>query len=154
MTHDEALTVTEMVINSWPEGRVWTAEQITAYANGIHNLDAELAVHAVNLAQKSQDRRPSVHELRGYYQAVRTTREASSAPAASRYEKPEKLEPWVKRWAAARFFYDRFGRERDLRRFPEQHQYVDTTTEEMPADEWLEESQHLTDAEIRKAVIR
>lgn len=53
---------------------------------------------------------------------------------------------WIKRWCAARWLHAQFGKEQDMRPFPEQKPYVDPGTDEwMPPDAWLEEAEQITD---------
>ena len=58
---------------------------------------------------------------------------------------------YVKRWIASRFLYYRFNREQDLRPFREHEDQVDQTDgpiEWMPDDEWLTESERVSDKEV------
>lgn len=55
---------------------------------------------------------------------------------------------WVKRWVCATMLYERFGKDRDDRRFPEMGSYADVTLEAMPDDAWVEEAGQLSDAEV------
>ncbi len=71
MNHEEALTVTQMVVTSWPSTKVWTAEEMTAYANGLQRYDAEACTRAVAAAQQKLMYRPSVAELREFYDIER-----------------------------------------------------------------------------------
>jgi len=109
MTYEEALTVTEFVVNCWPDGRYWTPEQIAAYAKGIQNLDAELATRAVERAQKTMDHRPKVNELISICRSLAVN--AVVEPPAS--GKPSKMPLWIKEWICARYLYASFGRTQD-----------------------------------------
>lgn len=65
-----------------------------------------------------------------------------------------KIPFWVRRWVAARFLYDRFGRPRDLRIFPEQADYSDPLAEQMPETEWMKEAAHISEKDVWSAVGR
>lgn len=61
---------------------------------------------------------------------------------------------FVRRWVAARFLYERFGKKQDLRWFEEQRQYVDAREEKMPDDAWLEEAKRISEKDVWAAVGR
>lgn len=148
MNHEEALTVTQMVITSWPSSKVWTAEEMTAYATGLQRYDAEYATKAVAAAQQKLMYRPSVAELREFYDLERAkTRARAETPVTERPRK-DKVPLWVRRWVAARYLYAQFGKAQDMRRFPEQQDKHSPDMEMMPPTEWLDEAEHVTEAQV------
>lgn len=148
MNYADAFDVTEMVLRSWPGGRVWTAEEMEAYAKGLMWMDAEIATHAVAAAQQKVPHRPHVAELREFYDLERAKRRATIERTPEPPPRKEKVPLWVRRWVAARYLYKRFGKDQDLRSFPEQQQFMDPYAEVMPADAWLAEAEHVTDAQV------
>ena len=141
MTYEEALTVTEFVVNCWPDGRFWTPEQIAAYAKGIQNLDGALATRAVERAQKTMDHRPKVNELISICRSLAVN--AVVEPPAS--GKPSKMPLVVKEWICARYLYASFGRTLDMRRFAFQGDWGDPYAPLMPVGEWANEAASLAD---------
>ncbi len=143
MTHEEALTVTEMVVRSWPGSKLWDAEDMLSYSRGLERMDA------VAVAQQHLTNRPSVAELRDFYDIERAKQRATA-------EKPERQWPakretvplWVRRWVAARYLHKRFGKDQDMRRFSEQGDWGNPYHDLMPPDEWLEEAEHVTDRQV------
>ena len=115
--------------------------------------DAEIATKAIAAlySELPFDVLPTPQAYREVVQRIRRDRRPIE-PVAQ--EKKTKLAFWVKRWAAARFLYEHFGRERDMRPFPEQADYIDPTKERMPPDEWVEEAKKLSDADVWAAVGR
>lgn len=152
MTYDEALTVTAMVINAWPTSRPWTEDEMDMYARGLLVLDAATAVATINTAQQQTKHRPSVAELREFYSIERAKIRAQVERPVEKYVKKEKVPLWVRRWVAARYLHRQFGREQDLRRFPEQQGWADPDLELMPPTEWLEEAEHVTDERVWKTL--
>jgi hypothetical protein len=148
MTRDEALTVTEMVVTTWPSTRVWDADELSAYANGLMGYDAATMTHAVAAAQQKLMYRPSVAELREFYDLERAKRRATAEKPTTKYVKQEKVPLWVRRWVAARHLHRQFGKEQDMRRFPEQQQWASPDLDLMPPTEWLDEAEHVTDERV------
>lgn len=148
MNHDEALTVTGMVLTTWPQSKEWGLDEISAYANGLMRYDAEICTLAVAAAQQKLMYRPSVAELREFYDLERAKRRAAVERPVEPRAKKEKVPLWVRRWVAARYLYARFGKEQDLRSFPEQQEWMNPHVDVMPADAWLEEAEHVTDEQI------
>lgn len=135
-----------MILAHW-HGRDWTKEEIDVYARSIQDMDAALTTSAVARAAKEIKYRPSIAELREYVRAERNR----LAPAVRPIEPQATPMPlWVKRWICARMLFADFGRQRDMRRFPEQGDYGDLTMEVMPEQEWLEEANSLDEADFRK----
>jgi len=152
MTFDEALTVTEMVVTTWPSTRVWDAAELTAYANSLMKYDAATCTLAVAAAQQKLMYRPSVAELREFYDLEKAKHRARAEAPTDRYPKKDKVPHWVRRWVAARYLYAMFGREQDMRRFPEQQDRYSPDMELMPADQWLEEAEHVTEDRVWKTL--
>jgi len=152
MTRDDAISITSMVLNGWAKPD-WTDGQTEAYVNALVPYDADHMTNAVALAHRELQFRPPFSELYQYYRAAK-------AQAASRQDTPPStasgkrntLPLWVKRWVCARYLYARFGRERDMRVFPEQRDWSNPEDPLMPPDEWVEEAQKITDRDAVKAV--
>jgi hypothetical protein len=139
-----------MIVTSWPTGRAWNTQEIEGYVRGIIQLDCEILVQAVVLAQRELEHRPSVAELRQFYRLEQANRRETFTAPADR--KPERVPLWVRRWVAARFLHDEFGRTKDERRFPEQQDWADPDLPLMPPDEWLSEAEHVTDQQVWRMV--
>lgn len=148
MTRDESLQIVSMVLSHWPQGKEWGVDEISAYAQSIQRLDAEIATHTVTRAVQEIKYRPSVAEFLEYYYAERRRLK----PVVEPLEEPKAtpLPVWVKRWICARLLYDRFGKEKDIRRFPEQGDYGDLTQETMPDGAWEKEAQSMGDEDFYK----
>jgi hypothetical protein len=151
MNRDDAITVTEMVLNAWATPQ-WSESQVEMYVSGLMPLDAAAATKAVILAQRELARRPSIADLRQFYSAVRAS-EASSRPQHDAAAGHGKLPGWVKRWVCARYLFTHFRREQDMRRFPEQDGHVDPTSDPMPPHEWGQEAERITDAQALTAIL-
>lgn len=152
MTYDEAVTVTHMVVTTWPTSKAWDEDEMLAYATGLQKYDAATMTHAVAAAQQKLMYRPSVAELREFYDLERAKTRARAEAPAERYAKKEKVPLWVRRWVAARYLYRQFGRDQDLRRFPEQQDWANPDLPLMPADAWLEEAEHVTETQVWKTL--
>lgn len=152
MNYDEAVTVTHMVITTWPTSIAWSEDEMLAYATGLQKYDAATMTHAVAAAQQKLMYRPSVAELREFYDLERAKTRARAETPTERYAKKEKVPLWVRRWVAARYLYRQFGRDQDLRRFPEQQDWVNPDLDLMPADQWLEEAEHVTETQVWKTL--
>jgi hypothetical protein len=148
MTYEEALTVTGMVISTWPSSKAWGEDEMTAYATGLMKYDAATLTRSVAAAQQKLMYRPSVAELREFYDLERAKTRASAERPEQPRARVEKVPLWVRRWCAARYLYARFGKEQDMRRFPEQQDKYSPDMEMMPADAWLEEAEHVTDKQV------
>lgn len=141
MTRDESLQVVAKIVNLWKSNQAWTKDEIDAYARAIEDLDMEITVSAVDKAAKDMAYRPKISELR---ELVRLERRRLSPVVAPPDEPKTTPAPsWVKRWICARYLYDKFGKERDMRRFPQQADYGDLTQEVMPEGAWEEEARRL-----------
>ena len=148
MTYDEAVTVTAMVVTTWPTTKVWSEEEMLAYATGLQKYEASLCTRAVAAAQQKLMYRPSVAELREFYDLERAKTRAHAERPVEERTRREKVPLWVRRWVAARYLYAQFGREQDMRRFPEQQDKHSPDMEMMPADAWLEEAEHVTEDRV------
>ena len=152
MNFDEALTVTQMVVTAWPTSKIWTAEEMSAYANGLMKYDAATATLAVAAAQQKLMYRPSVAELREFYDLEKAKHRAQAEKVTVIYPKKERVPLWVRRWLAARYLYAMFGREQDMRPFPEQQHKWSPDEPLMPADAWLDEAEHVTEDRVWKTL--
>ncbi len=153
MTYNEALDVVGMVVRSWPGGREWTSEEMDAYATGIMWMAPEPAVAAVAAALQRVQYRPSVAELREFYDIERAkTRAATEKPERQWPQKRETVPLWVRRWVAARYLYRSFGKDQDMRRFPQQQMQHSPDFEMMPADAWLDEAEHVTEDRVWRTI--
>ncbi len=156
MTRDDSLTIVQMLVNSYP-GSHWHEGSIDAYARAIEPLDAALATAAVARAVKELDYYPKVATLRELVRIERAL--ADPEPPADRMasvpEFKRDIPHWVKRWVVAR-------RHGDMRVLPEQKVGYDSLQRDdpssrayvwpdqtiMPADQWLEEADHVTDEQV------
>jgi len=46
VNHDESLTVTGMVLTTWPQNKEWGLDEISSYATGLMRYDAATCVAA------------------------------------------------------------------------------------------------------------
>jgi len=147
VNYNEALDVVGMVVRTWP-GKEWSENEMDAYATGLMRYDAAVCTLAVAAAQQKLMYRPSVAELREFYDLERAkTRARSEAPVTERPRK-DKVPLWVRRWVAARYLYAQFGKAQDMRRFPEQQDKYSPDMEMMPPTEWLDEAEHVTEERV------
>ena len=151
MTRDDAITITSMVLNGWAKPD-WTDGQTEAYVNALVPYDADHMTSAVALAHKELQFRPPFSELYQYYRAAKADAASRQGPPRYTPERANRLPLWVKRWVCARFLYAKFGRERDMRTFPEQREWSGPEERLMPAEEWVEEANKITDRDAVKAV--
>lgn len=116
-------------------------------------LDADLAFQAVMRGRNEWTMFPSWARFKEAYRLQQRLREPVGE---QRSEIPRampgveyRLAEWIRRWAAARYLYTRFGKEQDMRPFREQAEYVDPLTKEwMPDDAWVEEGARITDEDV------
>jgi hypothetical protein len=148
MTRDESLQLVEMVLSHW-RVRDWNKEEIDAFARGIQDLDAEVVTSAVIRASKELEFAPRLATLREYVRIEKRRLAPVVEPLPERVGRPLPL--WVRRWLCARFFYERWGKERDLRRFVEQGDFGDLTLELMPEGAWVTEAESLGEKEFHEA---
>jgi hypothetical protein len=149
VTRDESLQIVRMVLSGWPQAKELDQEEIDLYARSIQDMDAELTTHAVLKAVKDSQYRPTVAELRERVRAERKLLAPQVDPIEPSVGKP--LQMWVRRWICARMLYERFGKERDLRGFPEQASFRDLTLEKMPEGAWVEEAESLGELSFHEA---
>lgn len=152
MTRDESLAIMRMIVSAWPQAKDLDKEEIDLYAHAIQDLDAELTTHTILKAQKETAYRPTVAELRERVRAERRALLPVVAPLEDTEGRPLPL--WVRRWVCARMLYSRWGKDRDMRRFPEQGDFGDLTQEKMPEGAWVEEAESLGEKEIAQAFKR
>jgi len=148
VTRDESLQIVEMVLSHW-RIKNWEKDEIDVFARMIQDLDAEIATSTVIRASKDLVHAPRIAEFRELYRAEKKRLAPELSPASEPAGQPLPL--WVKRWICARQLYSNFGKERDMRRFPEQGDYGDLTQETMPEGAWEEQAKSLGDADIHKA---
>lgn len=151
MTRDESLQIVSMVLSGWPQGKEMDKDEILLYARSIQDLDAELATHSVLKLIKESPYRPSVAVLR---ESVRTERRRLRADQVTREPTATPIPLWVKRWICARMLYKQFGKERDMRRFPEAGDFGDLREDVMPEGAWAEEAARFDDESFRKVWTR
>lgn len=154
MTYEEAVTVTQMIVTTWPSKTLWGADEMHAYAAGLQRYDAAAMTRAVAAAQQKLMYRPSVAELREFYDIERAKARAQADKPAEPIVRREKVPLWVRRWVAARYLHSRFGKDQDMRRFPEQQDWGNPYEDMMPADAWLEEADHVTDSQVWNILTR
>lgn len=152
MTREEAITVTEYVLHAWARPE-WSPGQIETFAGALLPYEADIATQALALAHKNIGYRPSFSDFLGFYRAARADAQSRQhtpppAPTVSNV----KLPLWVKRWIAARLYYQRFGRDQDMRRFPEEGDLGDPSVPLMPPDEWVAEANTIGDEDAMRAV--
>ena len=148
MNRDESLQIVAMILAHWRPKREWSKDEISAYASSIQDMPAELTTSAVARAAKEIAYPPSIAELREYVRMERVRR--APVVAAPEPSVGQPLPFWVKRWICARMLYERFGKPRDLRRFPEQGDAGDLTQELMPGDAWIEEANSMDEEGFHK----
>lgn len=122
------------------ERLVWLAE--------IAPMDAQAAAAAAISYGRQGERFPSLPEFRRTVRLREQKNDTDLFGHVPRRRPPD----WVFRWVAARFLHGRFGKSQDLRPFAEQGSVVEDVVEWMPAAEWLEEAQEISEAEVWEAV--
>lgn len=152
MTRDDSLEIVRMILSGWPQAKPLDEEEIDLYARSIQDLDAEIVTHTVLKAVKDMPYRPTVADLRERVRAEKKLLAPQVDPIPPSEGRPLPL--WVKRWICARMLYERFGKERDLRGFPEQGDSRDLTAELMPEGAWVEEAESIEEREFHQAFAR
>lgn len=155
MTRDEAITITAMVANSWPDNQ-WNDGSIDAYARAIEPLDADTTMKALVRCVNELEHYPRIATLREYVRmekrrtddihedAVETQRMPNDVPA-SKLEIPQ----WVKGWAVSRYRYN------DFRVWPQQDPH-DFASNPMPKDkqgEYMVEGMKLSSEMIFRVMV-
>lgn len=147
MTRNESLDIVKMILMHWRVND-WTEEEIDVFAKSIQHLDAEIATSTVITSAKELKFPPRIAEFHERYRTerkrLRPTIDAKAEPDGA------PLPLWVRRWMCARYFYAQFGKERDMRRLPEQGDHGDQTQELMPEGAWVEEANAMNDEELMK----
>ena len=115
MTRDEAISVVEMILNSWPGGN-WEEAKLQAYVSALMPHDAAITTRATAKAVQKLKYRPSIAELREFIQLERRlgNDDLLRFMPVERIGRPE----WVDRWYRARAAGD-------YRPFPEQLHALD-----------------------------
>jgi hypothetical protein len=155
VTRDDAITLTEWLTNAWPRPE-WAPGQIAAFVESLLPYDAEIATQALAKAHIAVTYRPQFAEFYTFYRAEQNARyaeESATRVAAETPAKPGKLPLWVRRWIAARYLHKRFGRDQDMRRFPEQQEWADHRVPLMPGDEWVAEATAIDDRQAIRALL-
>ena len=117
-------------------------------------LDHEAALSAATMGVVGWRRFPSWADFNELYQAQRKLRQPSGEQRSRESERQTRgvreIPFWVRRWIAARFLFARWGKERDMRAFPEQEIIVGppSLVEQVPAGEWNEEAEQVSDKEV------
>lgn len=155
MTEDQANEVV-MLIRAATGGQV-NEEKVGFFTAALLHLDYEVALSTATTGSVIWRFFPSWAEFKEIYRTQIKLREPvgeqRDLPDSNpRIERGRKIPYWVKRWVAARFLYSRFGREQDLRWFPEQRGFTDPSNERMPDSEWIDEAEQITDEDVWKAV--
>jgi len=150
VTYDEAVSVVELMLAAFPNERAWAVDEIRMYAQGIERVDAAVATKTVVRARDTMTRRPSVADFLALSRSVEA---GAAAPTPKPYERPSprELPFWVKRYFCARYFYARFGKEQDMRVFPE-HKDWQPPGEMMPPEEWVAEANALSSADAYRVL--
>jgi hypothetical protein len=120
----------------------------------LYRYDVDIATKAV-VKLSQQEGWPTIAALKAAILQLKAEgygREEQAAPSLPPGRTPSRELPmWVKRWTAARYLYGRFGREQDMRIFPEQRD-SHALGEMMPAGEWVEEGAKVRDKDVWQAI--
>jgi len=146
---NEAVDVLALLKGAFPAHRMDPTDR-DVWLGSLSPLDADLAYQAVMRGRNEWSFFPpwSVF-MQGYRMQQHLREPAGEQRQDLPLTKGLKLPLWIRRWAAARYLYRRFGRDQDMRPFREQSKYVDPLTKEwMPDAEWLQEAEHVTDADV------
>lgn len=116
-------------------------------------LDATKTAIAVQRLHETVRYRPTVSDVREVVRKLERD-DLSARPKVEQQATSSRGVPlWVKRWIASRYLFHRFGKEQDMRPFPEQEGYIDPTVAKMPADAWVEEAAHVTDKDVIEGML-
>lgn len=155
MTDEQANEITLLISSA--VGGVPEETRLEFFRVALKKLDYEMALSTANIGKEIWKWFPAWAEFKEVYRAQEKLRE----PVGEQREnlppvtKGKTIEPWLRRWAAARFYYEMFDRKRDLRPFKEQAVMSNPLeTDWMPDDEWVEESERITDEMVRRTVSR
>lgn len=145
MTRDEAITITQMILNSWAKPD-WTDGQTEAYVNALVPYDADYMTEAVADAHKTVGFRPSFAELIVYYRYIKEHKpRRDDTPPRPQPKYTKQIPQWVKEWICARYLYAAFGKDQDMRRFTQQQDWRDPADPLMPPGAWANEAATLGD---------
>ena len=151
MTRDDAISITEFLLNAWARPE-WTQAQIETFVDALTPHEADIATQAMALAHKSIKYRPTLAEFLEFYRAARSENQSRSRLRAEPQPKINGMPTWVKRWACARYFHNQFDREQDMRRFIEQAEWADPALPVMSPEEWATEAARIEDRNVLRAM--
>jgi hypothetical protein len=150
MTYDEAETIRAMIDGHW--NMRMNSATAELWLMGLMTENAEAATVAVAHLANTMTYPPKIADVK---EILRMNKLAGGALPKRRAlpRKPDAMPFWVKRWCAARFLHERFGKEQDFRYFDEQKEWL--TPDElrlgrMPDDAWVEEAERVSDQEVWK----
>lgn len=148
MTRDQSNEVI-MLISAATSGKP-DQSTLDYFSAALSPLDYEVALSAATIGKDFWRFYPSWAEFKEMYKLRDGQLHPKPSPSESLppITKGSKIPQWVRRWVAARFLHEKFGKEKDTRPFPEQGDWVDPKTERMPPDAWVEEASHITDADV------
>lgn len=155
MKREEAAELVRMIAAATSNAEL-SADKRAVWEEQLVALDADQATQAALAGIRTWKFFPSWSEFAEVYTSIgRLAEPDDTSSKLERYRgtRPQTLAPWVRRWAAARFLFARFGRERDDRPFREQQPLVDPHAELMPDDEWVTEGEQLSDRDVWRAVV-
>ncbi len=150
MTGDQAKDIVTM-LKAATGGRV-DEDTSVYFESSLEQLEYESALSAATLGARTWRYFPSWADFREAYKGQQRAREPVGEQRNDLPVRKERMPFWVKRWAASRYLFAKFGKDQDMRWFPEQSQWVDTTTERMPDDEWVIEAERVSDQEVWKVL--
>lgn len=148
MKDSEAASILDLLKGAFPAHRLDPTDR-DVWIEYLRPLDAELATQAVLRGRNEWTFFPPWSVFKQGYKMQQHLREPTGEQRQDLPKTGLKMPLWVRRWAAARYLYKRFGREQDMRPFREQKDHVDPlTTGWMPDDEWVQEADRVTDADV------
>jgi hypothetical protein len=149
---NEAADVLALLKGAFPAHKMDPTDR-EVWMESFRQLDADLATQAVLRGRNEWVMFPSWARFREAYRLQERLREpVGEQRAALPPIDKNKMPLWIRRWAAARYLYKRFGREQDMRRFVEQGDYADPMLAVMPDGEWEKEAERVTDKDVWGAV--
>lgn len=146
MTEREAHELVRAIEQLWhidmgADGRSTWCAALTHY-------DSIQAAAAITALSERQRERPTIADVR--HMIAKLVRDQRDSRPALEPADRRTLPPWVKRWACARYFYGRFNRQQDLRRFREAGDWSDPSIPLMPDNEWADEASRISDADVMR----
>lgn len=127
------------------------ADGRSTWTQALTRYDSPIASEAVLKLSERQRDRPTLADVRNMVAKIQRDRIPESR-ARELGEGSQTLPPWVKRWACARYLYDRFQRRQDMRRFREAGDWADPGIPLMPDGEWEQEAATITDADVMRVL--